>query len=172
MADDFGNALDSADKLRGTTFADAKVGQSITYVVTGTPKKVQSMDYDTGKPAFWKNEDGSQGNPKMAFVFPVRVIECDDWTQNAKEGKMGPAHQVGEEYSSWYAVGLQRGAALVKFNGEVKAKCGSSLDKGDVVKETFSSEERPKSGKGYNKKVFTLKHLRRETVAEADAFEE
>ena len=49
-------------------------------IITRVPTILQSMDYETGKPAFWpagEDQDGV-GNPKMAVVLSMRLMDTEE----------------------------------------------------------------------------------------------
>lgn len=62
-----------AEGLPSLSFKDAPLGTTHTGVVTRAPELVQSRDFETGEPAFWKD-----GNPKMAVVLHMRLDSTGD----------------------------------------------------------------------------------------------
>jgi hypothetical protein len=70
--------LEGTEKRPSVSFRDAAVGTTKVLEVQSFSRSAQTTDFDTGKPAFWKNDDGTQGNPKMAVVFDVEDTQTGE----------------------------------------------------------------------------------------------
>lgn len=138
-------------KRESVSFKNAAIGTVQTGTVLEAPKLVQARDYDDNKPAFWKNADGTQGNPKMTVVMPLALTE-------------GPA--AGEERSLW----APKPSDLFSKLADAQRTLGRRINVGDIVSVKLAGEEVDpdpvKAKKNNPKKIYAVKI----TAGQADAF--
>ena len=67
-------------KTPSLSWKNAAIGTTHKGIITRVPNEIQSMDYETGKPAYWPAGDGKEGNgnPKMAVVLSMRLVESEE----------------------------------------------------------------------------------------------
>lgn len=107
-------------KVPSLSWKNAKIGDSVTGIVTRKPQMVQARDFDTGKPAFWPPSDGqAQGNPKMAAVVTMRRVDT-------------------EELVSVWAV---KPSAMFTAIAEAQQTFGRRIEVGGTLTLTFSGEK-------------------------------
>ena len=113
--DPFGDA-----KVPSLSWKNAKIGDSVTGIVTKAPQMVQARDFDTGKPAFWPAAEGqTQGNPKMAAVVTMRRVDT-------------------EELVSVWAV---KPSAMFTAIAEAQQKFGRRIEPGGTLTLSFTGEK-------------------------------
>lgn len=107
-------------KVPSLSWKNAKVGDSVTGIITRLPQMVQARDFDTNKPAFWPPSEGqTQGNPKMAAVVTMRRVD-------------------NEELVSVWAV---KPSAMFSAIAEAQQTFGRRIEVGGTLTLTFSGEK-------------------------------
>lgn len=97
----------SAVKVPSVSWRDVQVGQTVTMVVSGPAKKVQSRDFETGQPAYW---DEARTQPKYSAVVNGTVD--------------------GEDRAIW----AQIPSALFAAIGKAQADAGAKIDAGGTLR--------------------------------------
>lgn len=124
-------------KVPSLSFKEKPVGTAYTGIVVSLPKWAQTTDFATGKPAFWKNEDGTQGAKKMAIVLRLRLIDDE------------------KEYSLWAPKPSSMLTALV----EAQTAFGRRIEIGGTLTVTFSGTEKAKNPKHNDQKLYTIEYI-------------
>lgn len=136
-ADPFANV-----KVPSISFKDQPIGTSWKGRVTSLPTMAQTIDFTTNKPAYWKNEDGTQGGPKMAAVFQIQVLDGPD------------PEAVGEIRSVWAA----KPSSLFTAVAEAQQKFGRRIEVGGVIEITHVRNEKPANPKFNAQKIYSVEY--------------
>lgn len=142
--DPFANA-----KTPSISFKDQPLGTEYRLRVTSLAKMVQSIDYQTGKPAFWEPSDVEKaqgktvGNPKMAAVLQGVVLD-------------GPRQEeIGEVRSVWAG----KPSDLFTKMAEAQAKFGRRIEPGGILSIKHVDNE-PSQNKRFNdKKIYAVEYV-------------
>ncbi|HEX6827106.1 MAG TPA: hypothetical protein VF077_12385 [Nitrospiraceae bacterium] len=120
--------FEGGERLPSLSWKNLPVHSTFRLTVLERAKALQSVDFESQKPAFWDEE---KTNPKMCAVLNVRVEE-------------GP-HSVGELRSIWAQIPSNLFVAL----RDAQKAAGAKFDEHGTLHLRFVGEQ-PHEKKGYN----------------------
>lgn len=120
-----------AEGLPSLSFKDAPIGTSHTGTVTRAPELIQSRDFETGEPAFWKD-----GNPKMSVVLHMRL------------------DSTGDEVAVWAA----KPSAMFAAFGAAQKAAGALIAIGGRLTVTFTGEKPSDNPRLNAQKLYTVRY--------------
>lgn len=112
---------------------------SYTLTLTGAPRMMQQMDFDSGEPLEWPD-----GNPRMQMVLTGTIPE-DEWWDEYDEDNEGEARLF-----------IKSGLRIALREGLKRAKSKvADLDEGAVVEVTYVKDG-PKEGRKQPPKIYNI----------------
>jgi hypothetical protein len=136
IADPFADA-----KSPSLSFKEKPVGTKYEIRITAAPNMAQTIDFNTNKPAFWANPDGTPGNPKMAAVFKGEIIDGPDC--------------LGEIRSVW----APKPSSMFTAIAEAQQKFGRRIEVGGVIEIEFAKTEKNKNPKFNDQKIYSAEYV-------------
>ncbi len=130
-------------KTPSISFKEMKPGVLYRLKITKAPTMAQTVDFTTNQPAFWKNPDGSNGNPKMAAVLQGIVQDAPD-----KE-------VVGQLRSVW----APKPSSMYNAIAEAQMRYGQRIQVGGILEVKFAKTEKNKNPKFNDQKIYEADYV-------------
>ena len=132
-------------KVSSVSFKTASKGEGYQLKVTKAPTMAQTTDFTSGQPAFWKNPDGSNGNPKMAAVLQGIVEKAPKDYDDS----------IGEIRSLW----APKPSAMYTAIADAQMKYGQRIQVGGTIEVIFAKTEKNKNPKFNDQKIYEVSYV-------------